>query len=321
MEAVVETPKPMWERYGFTACLALLFVFQIILGFLGLPAWVTIISGILFISLPIGALFCAASSKWTAGKGFLWLGFGVVTQVLCTLGARMIGPGAAQIFFEAGAQLGLIFWCAGLGALVGVLIKDKNMILPVAIFLAGFDIFLVMTPNTFISATVEKNPQLLQSVALRIPAARTETGTPGKALPPRIQPVAFVGPADLIFVMTFFVLLFRFEMKVKETLRWLVPILVLYMAMALSPTFLGMLPALVPIGLTVLIVNRDQFKLAKDEKLGVILVAVIASGLAIYGITARIRSKPKAKPAVPYKQAPGQEAPALPTKPAPASSD
>lgn len=315
-----------WELHDprrFWAIAGGLFAVQFLLGALALPPWVSILSAILFIAAPIAALFCAASADWKAKTGFIWLAAGVAVQVACVIALRgMPKAGLPTVLVECLAQTGLLVWCTGLGSLVGLLIKDKNLILPVAIFLAGFDIFLVMTPNTFVAQTVANNPALFQSVAMRVPMARAEPKpeAPQEQRGPRIQALAYIGPADLIFVTTFFALLFRFQMQIRKTVAWLIPVLILYMGVAL----MGMpLPALVPIGLTVLLVNIREFKFARDEKIGLALVSVLAVGLAAYGIYRRATYvPPPKKPAAPAPSAvapgpPGSEATPAPALPGP----
>ena len=83
----------------------------------------------------------------------------------------------------------------------------------------------------------------------------------------------------------------------------------------IGPLSLGMLPAMVPIGLTVLLVNWREFKLQGQEIAGVVLVTVLAAGLAWFGI---YRANQQAPPAEPLQLGPGP-APQTPEgSPAPA---
>jgi hypothetical protein len=223
--------------------------------------------------------------------------------------------GFAPVLVEALGQVGLAGWTLGLGVLVATMIKDKNMILPIALFLAGFDMFLVFTPTGPTARFLESQPEVFQSVAMSVPAPQP-SGT--ESTPEaRVEPMAFVGPADLFFVATFFVCLHRFKMRVLETARWLVPVMATYLAVVLLPFGLGMLPALVPIGATVLLVNRREFQLSRDEKLGTALTALIAFGLAAYGLFARLTQTPQDGRSAPSTEGRVPSAATPPETPAP----
>lgn len=253
----------------------------------------SVVTTILFVAVPILAIFRAASDAWTARLGFGLLAVGVAAHIGGVVLARYLlhDQGFLAVLLIALAQSGLLLWCVALGALLALLIKDKNLLLPVAIFLAGLDVFLVVAPIGLTKQIVEKNPELFRSVAYAVPKVST-----GPA-PGVIVPMAFIGPADFFFLAMFFVALFRFHMRTGETFRWIVPVLLAYLmvvmgfgSVQLGPISLAMLPALVPIGLTVMLVNRKEFHLAKDEKVATIGVGVIALALAGAGIWMSLRA-------------------------------
>lgn len=282
-------------RQAFWFGVAVLSLIRIFLAAVPLPPWVSLLSAILFIGGPIWALFRAAEFGWTAKHALLWLIPAAVVHVGGAILLRSLpSAGWATVGLDVLVQASIMVWTTGLGALVGLLIKDKNLILPVAIFLAGFDVFLVMTPTTFVAQTVEKRPEVFSSVAMKVPGVRPAQKEGEQPNGPQSPAIISVGPADLIFSMMFFVVLFRFKMRVKETAQWLAGVLVFYMALVLFTPF-GMLPALVPIGATVLIVNAREFVMSRDEKIGVALATLLAIGLAWYGINARMNYKPPVK--------------------------
>jgi len=284
---------PAW--FGVIA--ACLFVLRVLVGVIAAPPAVaiglTVVTTILFVMLPVVALFRASAWEWSGKLAAAFLIVGVALHVGGVLGAGQAGDrGLASVVLSAVAQTGLLIWCMGLGALVSLLIKEKNLLLPVAIFLAGFDIFLVFYPATPTARIVENNPAFFQKIAMSVPQVRQEA-PPGEA--PKtagIEPLAHVGPADLFCIATFFACLFRFKMRVRETVRWLVPVLIIYLILAFLPIGIGMLPALVPIGLTVLLVNLREFQMSREERQATWGVGVIALALAAFGIYARITHEP-----------------------------
>lgn len=280
----------------------------------GLATFLSVLATLIFVAWPILAIFRAAGDRWDAKTGFILLGIGVALHLGGVLVARFglhdQGPGA--VFLIALAQSGLLLWCVALGALLSMLIRDKNLLLPVAIFLAGLDMFLVFAPVGIARQIVEKNPELFKSVAYTVP--KVATGEPTGM----IVPMAFVGPADFFFLAMFFVAICRFNMRVHETLKWIVPVLLGYLAIVMlaggvriGPISLGMLPALLPIGLTVLLVNRKEFKLAKDEKAATVVVGLIAVALAGLAIWMSLKASKPGPQVVPSTtgDAPGASAP------------
>jgi len=89
-----------------------------------------------------------------------------------------------------------------------------------------------------------------------------------------------------VFMAMFFVALYRFDMRPRQTLVALVPTLLLYLILS---AFLGAIPLLPPIALVVLLVNLREFKMNKEEIGSTIGVAVVCAALVIWGAT---RPKP-----------------------------
>jgi hypothetical protein len=309
---------------GFLAVLAGLTLVRLAFGF-GFFAWLpSVIGGALsaaiFIAAPLFGLYQGASSLPKARTAALWLLGGAAVHAGFGVLLRAIGPaGPLSVAVEALAQAGLVSWSFGLGILVGWLVRDKNLLLPVAVFLIGFDVFLVFTPDTFVGNVIRENPQILESVAASVPAAQAPPPAEGAPEGPRVARIAMIGPADLIFCTTFFFILFRFEMNVRKTLRVLIPALVVYLALALAPGVPG-LPALVPIGAVVLGVNWRLFELTRDEKLGTLLVGLLSAGLAAYGIWRGVTFVPP-KPEAPLNRGAGPEGGGPEAMPPPASPD
>ncbi|MBV6459760.1 MAG: hypothetical protein HONBIEJF_02913 [Fimbriimonadaceae bacterium] len=277
---------------AFFAVLALLFILRLGLPFVGLaPAAiipVNILLTLLFVGLPIIALYRVGSDTWTVRNGVVFLVSGIVIQAVGVMLRGASPPESFGMHFgEALAQLGLPIWCVGLGALLAILLKEANLIPPVAIFLAGFDMLAIFWPDSPTQRILAAHPQIFRNVAASVPSL---TGAP----------MAYVGPADFFFLAMFFIALFRFRMKTQQTFRWVVAVLLAYIGIVIAfgsvqigPISLGMLPALVPIGLCVLLVNLDAFNLNREEKWMTLAVAVLSVGMAVFALT---RPRPLAAP-------------------------
>jgi hypothetical protein len=188
----------------------------------------------------------------------------------------------------------------GVGAGLACLLKDRNMLLPIAAFLALFDMWLVFAPEGVVGKIARGNQESLAKVAYTIPRIADSQAEPGAAPHGFAQAFAFVGPADLLFLAMFFVALYRFEMRTKVTLRAMIPVLIAYLAVVIflkdawiGPIRLAALPALLPIGLTVLWVNRREFKLLPDERN--ITIALLALGIPFVAWRIAV-SQPEAGP-------------------------
>lgn len=270
-----------------------------------------------FVGTPIVGLFFASRYGWSPKSAALPLVVGAAIHAGCALLARALPQvGLESVVVQAVEQIGIALWTLGLGALVATVIRDKNLLVPVALFLAGLDVFLVFNPEAPTAKLLRQNPEIFRSMAVTVPSARA--AEPGKPTGAAVVSQAFVGPADLLFMATFFVALSKFNMRSKETARWLAPVMIGYLLVVLAPWGLNMLPALLPIGATVLIVNRKEFELTRQEKGMAWAVAAIAVGIGGFGIYRHVTYKP-AGPAEPSTTVDGPGPPRRGATPPPAS--
>lgn len=272
----------------FFVVIGLLNALRVALGFISLPLsaldTVNTLLAVLFVAVPVLACFFGANSRWRPSLAGLVLGCGVLAQVLFTF-LTYKTQGALSGVMNALAQMGLATWCVGLGGLLGSGLRDKNLIVPVAIFGAAYDFYLVLTPAGITNKVMEAAPKILQNVAAQVPSVSAHAAT-GKA-----EVMTYVGPADLVFLSAFFVVIFRFKMNPRLTLALMAPVLVAYMLAVLK--FELALPALVPIGTCVLIANWRYFKLSRDEILSTVVLAALCCGLILWSLS---RRKPEPAP-------------------------
>lgn len=310
-EAEVAAFGGLRRYFLLVSCLAL---FSLLLGFVGVPlAFIPVASVVvtaLYVLVPFLALYVGASQvTQRTRRAIPWALVLVVAGVVLHVGSIAllqlgVVAGLLGALVAALGQVGLITWCLGLGGLLAMLLKDRNMLIPICVFLALFDAFLVLTPVGFTQQIMKQAPKIQTSVSLVVPkvAERPTTGP--------VAPLAYIGPADLLFAAMFFAVLFKFGMRTRTTLIALVPALVLYLGLAL---YFGALPALVPIGLCVLIVNWRQFRLNAEEWASTAVIAALGIGLFMWGMS-RPRPRPELSPS-----APAQSSPAPANSPAPAS--
>ena len=287
-EPLIDAARPDSSRLRlFGLVLVALAFLRVLLGYVALPVGLTpaasILSTVVFMVLPMVALFLGAGHRWDIKQAIAIVVLGVVVQIGGAQLAQMaVKPAVGGVIFAA-SQAGLVVWCMGAGAALACLLKDRNMLLPIAVFLALFDTWLVFAPEGLVSKALSgaPTPIKLDKIAYAVPQVATVGAPPTNGL---VRTLAFVGPADLLFLAMFFVALYRFGMRPRATLVAIAPVLVVYLGIVLllpdvwlGPIRLAALPALLPIGLTVLWVNRKEFKLLPDERaitLGLVLLGV-----------------------------------------------
>lgn len=283
------TPKAlklffMWAGILFALRVALLFIRVPISAVLAANSLVTVA----IMTCSFFALYQGARHDWKAALGWIFLGAGVLIHIGTALLTRSMEPSLMSGILLAVGQTGVLAWCLGLGALLSILIKEKNLLLPVAIFLAGFDAFIILNPTSATAEKIAKNVETVGAIGMSIPSVSTSAQPVGAPL----QDLAYVGPADLFFAAAFFCLMIRHQMKARQTALILIPVLLAYLVLVF---FTGVpLPALVPIGAVILIVNWNEFKMTVQEKWMTISVAVIALGLAGYGLFRFLTVEPEA---------------------------
>jgi hypothetical protein len=298
----------------FGISLALLVILRICLERVALPLTflpaANIVVSAAFIAIPVFALFRAAAYRWTWLTAGAFIAVGVALQ-FGTLALLPKFPAGSPIgLFVSVSQTGLLIWCLGLAAALSLAIRDRNMLVPMAIFLALFDIWLVFVPEGPVGQVARGNQTQLAQIAFTVPkpVAAPTMGAP--------TALAYIGPADFLFMAMFFCAICRFQLRYAATARWMAPVLAGYLAIALltpnvsiGPIRLGALPALVPIAAVVMVVNFREFKLSRDEKQTTIALAII--GIAVLAWRFMVASQPK-PPAPVDETMIEQEAPAGP---------
>ncbi|MHB0912371.1 MAG: hypothetical protein ACYC2Y_02855 [Armatimonadota bacterium] len=166
-------------------------------------------------------------------------------------------------------DLSLLSGAASLGYIISFLIREPNILAPVAICAALVDWWNVSLGP--LGRLVATRPEVVEKVAVQMPAA----GVP-----------LMMGMGDVIFLAIFFSVLFRFRMNVKGAF-WLGFVLLVLSMFAVMIPSVGALPALVPIGIAVLATNAKYFKLNREEQLatlyvGLLLLALLAASYLVH---------------------------------------
>ncbi|MDO8683547.1 MAG: hypothetical protein Q7N50_08705 [Armatimonadota bacterium] len=168
------------------------------------------------------------------------------------------------IYLSLALDITRILTSVFLGYLVSFILREKNIILPIAAFSAFIDVWTVTWGPT--KQMVTMAPQIVEAVSAPI----LVPGGGGKV-------VGFIGPADLVFLALFFGAIYKLKMEPARTFWYVLPFLSLAMlAVTMTDYFTG-LPALVPMAFGVVIANFRHFKLSKQEGWSVAIMSIMLS--------------------------------------------
>jgi len=180
--------------------------------------------------------------------------------------------------FERSLLLGLTITlgCSCLGILLAQIIREPNMLLPVALVAMPIDYLGAMTQIGFTQNAVAQNPKLVQSLSVPVPS-----------LGGGLHPLGYIGPGDALFLAFFFAVVQRLQMNGRGTF-WLMYGLLTATMLIVLVTGVN-IAALIPMGLTVLIANRAYFRLKREELFATLyagtLVLVLVTGFYLYSHT------------------------------------
>lgn len=189
------------------------------------------------------------------------------TAMIC-FGAGFAALLKTRAKVPAATELLLILFLCMLGYLVSLALRERNLLLPVALFSPVFDITTVFWGPA--KAMVEKAPRLVEAVSAGVPA------------PGALRPISMVGPGDFAFLTIFFAAIYRFRMNDRRTYWIMLPLVTLTMFAVLLLRGVPALPGLVPMGIAVIAANWRLFKLTTEEKWALAAAAAVVVGVAVF---------------------------------------
>lgn len=209
------------------------------------------------------------------------------------------GPHHPPVWIEFGQGLAVTLGCTFLGILLSPIIREPNVLLPVALVAMPIDYLGAMTAIGFTHTIVTQHPNIVKGVSVPVPSVG------GAAHHAGLAPIAFIGPGDVLFVAFFFAVVLRLNMNVRGTFWGIYGLLTATMIFVLSPWGFN-IAALVPMGLAVLIANFRYFKLKREEVFATlyaaILILALVTGFYFYAHSRFVRTDTEgtdnAKPAV-----------------------
>jgi len=234
------------------------------------------IAATVFLGVPVFGIYFGSKLNWTPVKaGALLIGCLGFLAVLFLV-PNIALPSTPLYGIIQIARLG---WPFALGLLTTGLIKDKNLLLPIAVVLATVDVLAVFAPVGTVKQGLQNETirPVFDALAIHVPEAGSHL------------PQAQLGPADPLFLGMFFYAVHKFKMRERATFLWVMPALIAYLFVVLAlgdrslfGISLGALPALLPMGIAVIVANYREFDPSKEEKWMIVAVSALCAAVLVY---------------------------------------
>jgi hypothetical protein len=179
-----------------------------------------------------------------------------------------LGPQSAAIMLTStGLPVMLTIGLTCLGVILSRIVREVNVLLPVAFVAMPIDYIGAMTTTGYTADMVKHHPNIVHNVSVNVPVFHG------------IAPIGFIGPGDVLFVAFFLAVVENLDLNKLGTFRLMFAFLTATMFVV---TFLGVnVAALVPMGFAVLIANFRYFKLRRSEVFASIYAVLIVLVLVI----------------------------------------
>lgn len=164
-------------------------------------------------------------------------------------------------------NLSITVACTFFGILLSRIVREPNVLLPVALVAMPIDYIGAMTPIGFTQNAEHHHPAIVQAVSVSVP---TVGG---------LHPISFIGPGDALFVAFFLAVVLRLDLNLRGTFWTMYILLTVTMLLVL---FTGLpIAALVPMGLAVLLANGMRMHLQRSEVFATIYAIALVLTLVV----------------------------------------
>ncbi len=154
------------------------------------------------------------------------------------------------------------------GVLLSRIVRERNVLLPVALVAMPIDYLGAMTPIGFTQNAVAQHPGIVHAVSVPVPTVGS------------LHPIGFIGPGDALFISFFFAAILRLQMNGRGTFWLMYALLTLTLLYVLLPNSLPV-AALIPMGFAVVIANARLFTLKRDEVFAMLYAAALVIALVV----------------------------------------
>jgi hypothetical protein len=259
-----------WHLLGLAAGLFLL------LGVIGGEAARIILPSALLalVAIVTGIGFIAVSVAMVGLSARLPLPWKVRLElaVVFGLGSAAAKVGAVRLsenmFLELIGDLCLFIAATFFGVLASRIIKERNIVVPVAAAAAAVDTFGVYWGP--VAEIARRAPHLAKQLSAAVPGSNIPEAP--------IPQLGYIGVGDFLFMGLFVAAVYRLGMNARGTLRALF-LAFLAVPVVFALTNLPALPGLVFLGLAVVAANRRYFSFSRAEKFALAYAAVVVAVL------------------------------------------
>ncbi len=206
---------------------------------------------------------------WAAGGTALCIALWAVTLLFVHPFLHAAHAVNLALHFLRPTLLGFFVTLAGTfgGVLLSRIVRERNVLLPVALVAMPIDYIGAMTPIGF-THDVMQHPGIVHAVSVPVPTVGS------------IHPIGFIGPGDALFIAFYFAAILRLEMNGRGTFWLMYALLTLTLLYVLLPRSLPV-AALVPMGVAVVLANARCFTLKRDEVFAMLYAAALVVALVV----------------------------------------
>jgi len=247
----------------------------------GNPLVNSVLATLLFVALSVALVLQMARPGLTP----LWeLYFAVVSAGAWYAALWAAGQGdLLRLYLQPVASLCFVLACVFLGRLLSRILRDPNILLPVAVVAILADLFTVTVGPT--GKALEVAPELVEKFSVGLPQAGSAAGPEGAA---GLTMLATMGVGDFVFLALFLTAAARFSFSLPRGAKLIIALvcaaLVIYFALPFVGLALPGIPLLPFIAGGFLIAYWGHFRLTPTETKallwGALLLAAILAGLA-----------------------------------------
>jgi hypothetical protein len=172
----------------------------------------------------------------------------------------MAGP-MQRLTLTPAADILLVFAMILGGLAISRIVRDRTLLIPVAIVILLADFFTVYLGGPT-GAALEKMPELVEAVSAKLPAVGSAAGPEGLH---GLQHIATLGPGDTFFAALLFACVVRFGLNVRRTFAWLAGITAVALGLIVALPEAPPVPVLPLMAVGFLIANWNDVKLSRRE--------------------------------------------------------
>lgn len=266
--------RPEWRTAALLALTVVCLYAMLVLAPLVPGVHPIVGSVIVTVLFTFGALVAASLTAQLALGPWVELG-GLLLGIVNWLLYLIIGTSGplARLTATPAADVLLVFAMIMGGLLLSRIVRERTMIIPVAIVLALADVFTVFFGPT--GAALEEIPNVVQAVSVKLPAMGSATGPAGIA---GLTHIATLGPGDTFFAALLFACVVRFGLNLARTFWWLLGVTAVGLGAIVALPQAPAVPVLPLIGGAFLVANWRDVTLTKREwsYVAIVIVFVIA---------------------------------------------